>query len=324
MPAPARPAASPVQPFQQIQLKLDDLTTPGLPVLNSLFQQMFTQVNQLTGTAGPTQLASGVDVAGKTVSNLGEPQTATDAVSKGHAERNYSAAALAPQLESGGPAALKTYRALNSKQQQENYSNFLEGVLNTAPTANTSTITAGAPSGGSVVVTVSAGQHLYVSGNQVSYAQRSDTLALPTSFAISSITRMANTVTASAVTSLTVGTSVVVAGVTDTSYDGNFIITGATGSTLTWTQIGADSSSSGGSVAISTAYYYFLSTNSLTLALSQSYASDTQQNRISANQDGSALIAVAVLNSGGLDTAQSSAGATPPAVTGGIRLQLRL
>jgi hypothetical protein len=175
---PTRPApAQPNLPLQTTQLKLSDLQEPGLSTLNNLFSSIQNQITSLIGANGPTPLPSGANMGGAPVQNIGEPQSPADAISKAHAEANYSATALAPQLEAGQNTGLKTYRALNSKQQQESYSNFLEGVLNTAPTANTSTIT-GTTSGGSAVVSVSAGSHLFVSGNQNSYVQRTDTISL--------------------------------------------------------------------------------------------------------------------------------------------------
>lgn len=167
----------PTFPTQTTQLTLNDLQQEGLPVLNNLLTQMQTQLSSLAGANGPTPLPSGANVQGKPISNVGEPTGPSDAISKSHAEANYSAAALAPQLEAGNNQAtsLKSYRALNSRQQRENYSDFLEGVLNTAPTANTSTIS-GVLSGGNAVVTVTAGSHLFVSGNSNSYQQRTDTI----------------------------------------------------------------------------------------------------------------------------------------------------
>ncbi len=319
----AQPSA---QPLQQTQLRLEDLQQPGLPTLNTLISQIQGQLNTLSGALGKTPLPAGADLGGSALTGLGAPTSPTDAVSLAHAQANYSAAAIAPQLESGSPAALKTYRALNSQQQQENYSNFLEGVLNTAPTANTSIIEATPPSGGSVTVTISAGAHLYVSGRQVTYTQRSDTLALPASFPITAISRSGNVVTATtlAPTGYTAGEGIAVNGVTDNSYDGSFVLTSVSGITLTWNQINADSSSSGGTVSTANVYYYFVSGNSHELALSQAFPADTQQNRVSVNRDGTVLIATITLNAGGLDASQSSAGATPPVVTNGVRLQLRL
>jgi len=327
MPPPAKPVpGQPTTPIISGQFTPADMQDPNLALFNTWKTSIENQVNALSGAAGKSVLPAGVDVAGGTVTGLGEPTSPADAVSKGHAEANYSASALAPQLESGGKTSLKSYRALNSKAQKESYSNFLEGVLNTSPTANTSIITGGAPSGGSVPVTVSAGTHLFVSGNQASYAQRTDTLALPASFHISSISRTGNVVTAilSAAPSLVAGDAVAVTGVTDTSYDGTFILTSAVGTTLVWTQVGADSTSSGGLISTNTCYYYYVVGGNTVLTLAGPFSSDTQQNRVTVNADGTVLIAVAVLNAAGLDTTQSAAGATPPTATGNARLLTRL
>jgi len=139
---------------------------------------MATAINAQQGASGPVKQPSGIDVQGSTVTGIAPPKNPTDAVSSAHAEANYSAAALAPQLESGSKSALKSYRALNSKQQRENYTDFLEGALNTSPTTNTSTISGSGVVGGSAVVTVSAGAHLFPSGNVTPYPQRSDTISV--------------------------------------------------------------------------------------------------------------------------------------------------
>jgi hypothetical protein len=321
---------TPINPIQTTQFKVSDFTEAGLPFFNAQFTQLQNTVNALLGSAGKTQLASGIDVQGSTISSVGEPQSPTDAISKAHAEKNYSAVALAPQLESGakGGAGLKTFRALNSKAQQEMYSTFLNSVMNTSPTCNSSIITGAAPSGGTVAVTVSAGYHYYVDNNKITpYGQRTDTFSLPTSYSISAISRTGNVVTVTTTTpsGLVPGNPFAIAGVTDSSYDGTFVaIAPTSGTTITYNQNGPNSSSSGGSVAVATTYYYYLQGNSQTLALKGPFPSDTQQNRLSINVDQSVLIAVAVLNSGGLDPTQSAAGATPPAVTANARLLTRL
>lgn len=327
MPPPAPPVPNqPATPIISGQFTAQDMADPQLSLFNTWKTSIENQVNALSGAAGKSVLPAGVDVAGSTVTGIGEPQSPADAVSKGHAEANYSASALAPQLESGSGTSLKSYRALNSKAQKESYSNFLEGVLNTSPTANTSIITGAAPAGGSVAVTVSAGTHLFVSGNQASYAQRTDSLALPSSFHISSISRTGNVVTAilSAAPPLVAGDAVAVSGVTDPSYDGTFILTSAAGTTLVWTQVGTNSTSSGGLVSTNTCYYYYVIGGQSILTLAGPFSSDTQQNRVQVNVDGTVLIAVAVLNASGLDSTQSAAGATPPAATGNARLLTRL
>jgi hypothetical protein len=129
--------------------------------------------------------------------------------------------------------------------------------MSVAPTANTSTISSGSPSSGKVAVTISAGQHLFTSGKIVSYAQRTDSLSLPSGSAQS-------------------------------------------------------------------VYYYYLTVNSQSLAISPAFTEDTQQNRVQVNVDGTVLIAVATLGSGGLVTTQSAAGATPPSTTGNSRILARL
>lgn len=175
-------ASNVTNPTQTVQLTPSDLQDPSLGTLNNLIAQLQTQINQLNGSSGKTVLPSGVDVSGSTVSNVGAPQSPTDAVSKAHADANYSAAAIAPQLESGAKVGLKTYRALNSKSQSEQSSTFLYGMLNTSPTTNTSTVSATSPSGGSITVTCTAGYHTYPDSETITpYAQRSDALPVPSS-----------------------------------------------------------------------------------------------------------------------------------------------
>ena len=244
------------KPIQATQLKLSDLQQEGLPLLNSLLSQMATAINAQQGASGPVKQPSGIDVQGSTVTGIAPPKNPTDAVSSAHAEAKYSAKALAPKLESGSKTALKSYRQLNSKQQREQYSDFLEACMSTAPTTNSSSISATGPVGGSATVTISAGSHQFVSGNQNPYTQRSDTIAVP---------------------------------------------------------------GSGQNV-----YYYSLTTGSQTLALSGPFPQDTQQARLSVNQDGQVLIAVAAINSSGLISQQSAAGSTPPSSTGNYRLLTRL
>lgn len=311
-------------PLQSGQFTPADLQDPNLGMLNTWKSQVENQLNAISGAAGAAKMPAGIDVQGQgTVSNLPAPSSlkSSDAASAAHVEQNYNAAALGPQLEAGQNTGLKSYRALNSKAQTERYSNFLEGALNTAPTSNTSTI-----SGQGNEVTVSAGSHQFVSGNLQNYSQRTDTLALPTEFTISTISREANVVTATltATSDLQTGASVSVAGVEDNSYDGTFTLTAASGEGLTWAQTGTNSTSTGGTVSEGSVYYYYAESGSPTLAIAGPYAADSQTNRVSANTDGTVLIAVATMTSSGLDLTQSAAGATPPSTTGGVSLLTRL
>ena len=316
-------------PVQFSNFTKADFDDPNMGYFNTVMQQFANAINAGNGSAGKTALPAGIDMQGATVSGVGEPQSPTDAISKGHAEKNYSAQALAPQLEAGtktGPG-LKTYRALNSKTQQESYSTFLNGVTNTAPTTNTSIVSAGAPSGGSVTFTISAGFHLYVDGSIVPYGTFSDTVPLPSSQAITSMTRTSGVVTATGVfTGLSAGESIYELGALDSSFDGTFELISASGTTLTWAQPGfADGTTTGGAASTGGCYYVYLKNPSHTLAVSGPFSSDSQQNRLAANVDGQVLIAVVVINAGGVVTTQSAAGATVPAAQNkGNRIVARL
>jgi hypothetical protein len=313
-----------IYPIQAGQFTEEDLKDPGR--FNVWKSQIENAVNALIGARGPVQLPTGIDVQGAKVTGIGRPSSPTDAVSLAHAENSYSAAALAPQLESGSKNALKSYRALNSKQQQESYSTFLNKVANTAPTTNTTTVIGGAPSGGTVSITIPAGFHKLVDGSIIPFGTFTDTVALPSSQSISSLTRSSGVVTASGTFSgLSAGEPIYTDGVTDSSFDGTFTLTSATGTTLTWNQPNqVDASSTGGTVSTGGVYYFFLKNPSQQLAVSGPFPADTQENRLAANADGQVLIAVAVVNSSGVVDDESAAGATLPSSTNGNRIVSRL
>jgi len=320
-------------PIQYTQLTADDLKDPA--TFNTIFSQVFTKLNSVLGTTGPAQLANGVDVGGSTISNVGEPQSSTDAISQSHAESNYSASVLQPKLEAGGTHTLRTYRALNSKQQQEKYSTYLTAVSNTAPTTNTTTVQAGAAGGGVVSFTIPAGYHLRVDGSQAPFNTFTATVPIPTSQAIVSINRnAAGVVTATGTfVGLTAGQSVLIAGVgggagSGPSYSGTFILSSATSTTLIWNQFGQAPDpvgNSGGTVTSSGVFYVYLKYPSQNLAISGPFDSDSQQHRLEANIDGQVMIAVVVVDSSGVVSTQSAAGATIPiAQNNGNRIVARL
>jgi hypothetical protein len=316
----ANPASTPVQ-FTQFSLE-DLQSESGINNLNTLLTQLTKTVNANIGTAGPVVQPSGIDVQGATISNVGGVGPEHEAVSKSYAEKNYSAAAIGPQLEGNGKFPLKTVRRVNDGQQQEKFSTFLNSVANVAPTSNTSTISASG-----FTATVSAGSHQKVDGSLVSYGQRSDTLTAASPIGIVSLTRSGGTVTAvvSSPTGLLPGDSVTITGALDGSFNGTFIVaTVISPTSFTYAQAGADATTSGGSIATGRIFYYFLRTGSQTLSLSAPFDTDTQSNRIAANKDGSVLIAVASVNGSGVDLTTSAAGATPPSANGGIHLLTRL
>ena len=316
MSTPANPTSLPIQ-WAPLTSEECGGNSKMAAAFNQRLTQLFNSASAQTGAAGRPTIPSGIDVAGSTVSSIGEPQSPRDAVSKAHAEANYSAAALAPQLEAGGKNGFKGYRSLNSKSQQENYSTFLNRIANTVPTTNTSVVTAGAPEGGNVTITIPAGQQLFPDGSQQTFGTFTFTVALPSSQNITSISRTSGVTTALGTFSgLTAGESVYIAGIADTSFNGDFELSSASGSSLTWAQPNfADGSSTTGTVSTGGAYFCYLKYPSQTLDVSGPLPQDSQLNRLQSNLDNQALIAVAVVNGSGLVTTQSAAGATVPVAT---------
>jgi hypothetical protein len=242
--------------------------------------------------------------------------------------KNYGPAAIQPALDWTGDKILQSTIRTSDHNQRIGYSSFLNGVMNTAPTTNSSQIIADAPAGGSVVIGITAGYHTYVDGKQVvPYAQRTDTVPLPTGIAISSLTRSAGVVTAvvGSGTYTSNETVNIVGVVADPSFDGSFVITVGGTATFQYAQAEPNSSVSGqGTVGGASVYYYYIKRNSQTLALGGPYTEDTQQNRLQVCVDGTILIGVVYVNQNGADLSQSAAGATAPAQTGNSRLLTRL
>lgn len=310
-------------PVQLTQFKLEDFQSEdGINLLNQWVTQATKALNANIGTAGPVTIPKGIDVQGAAIANVGGVGPEHSAVSYAYAEAHYSAAAISPQLEAGSPHAPRSLRRINDNAQQEKYSTFLNTVSNTAPTSNTSTISASG-----FTATVSSGLHQRVDGSLASYAQRSDTLAPSSPITIISLTRVSGIVTA--VTSVPHGLfptdSVTIAGALDASFDGTFVVaTVPSPTTFTYPQAGVDASTTGGSITTGRVFFYFLRSGSRTLSLSQPFDTDTQSNRVAANQDGSVLIAVVSVSGSGIDLTASAAGATPPSVNGGVHILTRL
>jgi hypothetical protein len=309
-------------PLQQTQFTLADFQSEdGVRRLNQYLTNITRTLNQNLGTAGPVAMPSGIDVKGAAISNVGGIGPEHTAVSKAYAEANYSAAAIGPQLEGNGKYALRSLRRVNDQNQVENQSAWLEGMQSTSPTCNTATI-----SGSGATATVSAGYHLKPSGNIVPFASRTDTYTLPGSQAILTLVRRSSVVTAtlSAPLAITTGEVINIANTGDSSFDGAFVILTVSGAVYTWAQIATDSSSTGGTASEGSVYYYGLRRNSQTLSLFGPYSTDSQEQRLQINKDGSVLIAVASFTGTGLNLNQSAAGATPPPQNSGIHILTRL
>jgi hypothetical protein len=311
-------------PIQAPIFKSSDLQDEGLTLLNQWFTTIAQQLNAQAGHAGPVSFKNGIDLNGNQISNVGSPLTPSDVVTLDYANANLGASAIQPKLEATSANPLSTYRQLNSQVQRERYSSFLNDVLNTAPTANTATVS-GLTSGGSTTITVSSGFHQRVDGSQVPFAARSDTKTNPASFSITSLTRSGGIVTAVLGSSFTggIGSQINVTGTNDPSFQGVFYVLTVVGSTITYAQNGPNAGTVGGTISLVITCYYTISRNQNQLNLVE-VGADTWSARVAASFDGTTIIAVVALNSSGLDPVNSAAGASPPVTGAAIPVIRRL
>jgi hypothetical protein len=333
-PFPSAPSSSPPAPLQQITLTADDLKDPAL--INNILQNHAQLLNYILGHGGePPYFKAGANFGGKPVRNVGMPETDGDVVPLAFANSNFGAAAIAPQIQALGKSVLQSYRRINDRVQQERYSTFLNSITGVAPTSNTSAVIPGTPSGGFVPVTITAGFHQFVDGHQEPYAAFNDSLTLPTSYAIASMTRTGGVVTGTTtgINVLGPGETVVISGASDPSFDGQQLLVAPTSTpTFTFNQSGPNATATGGVVSLNGVYYYSRRVGQSVLFRTGPFASDSWTNRLSfaggtnPSLDGSTLIAVVVVNNNGVDTVNSGAGNTPPVsnIGAGVRLFGRL
>lgn len=249
-------------PLQQLNFTESDLANPShfIAQLNTILNNQSQVLNQFLGygnNQGSIPISGQLDLQGNKITGVAPATIGSDVVTHEVAESRYSAPALKKHFESGGKSSLISYRQLNNVSQREQSSSFLNDLVSTAPTANTSTISATAPAGGTTSVTISAGTFSKVDNTLVHYLSLTSSLPVP---------------------------------------------------------------GSGESV-----YYIFIQKRATELFLYPTvFPADTWANRVSASFDGNTLIAVIVLNGSGLDTVNSGAGGTLPAVGAGVRLFGRL
>jgi hypothetical protein len=313
------PLTQPTLPIQSPVFTKADLEDDSLPLLNQFLNDVSQKLNALSGHSGPIILHNSLNMNGNPIQNAGVPKGPNDVVNIEYALKNYGASAVAPQLEATGKQILQTTRRLNDQVQRENYSSFLNGVLNTTPTSNTSTVTFGVASGGSVTVAISAGYHQRLDGSTVPYSGYNDTLTLPTSFALTSLSRTGGIVTAitSVSNPLVAGQNFSIpagSGLSNNSFIGTYVVLNVSSSTqFTFQQLGQiDATATGGVISLGGVYYYSIVRGQTTLSRTGPFVSDLWTNRVAASNDGQTIIAVAVVNSSGGDTVNSAAGATAP------------
>lgn len=317
-------------PIPQVTWKKSDFEDPSLTLFNQQWQNLVQAINVLQGHTGKSTVLSPMDLSNKQIKNLGSPTDTNDAVSKAYADANYGATAVRQQMEILGKSVLQSMRRLNDVNQRETTSSFLNSLMSTAPTTNNSNVTFGSPGGGTVPVTISAGQFSRPDESVVSYPAFNDTVPLPTLINISTLARSGGvvTLTTSGVNPYHAGDTINVTSgnaLSDTSFVGTFVITTIVtpGSVFQYDQTAPNASATGGQVDSGGVFYYHLNTQQNILSRTAAPV-DTWQNRLVASFDGQTIIGVAVVNGVGGAVTQSAAGATPPAQTGGVRIFGRL
>lgn len=323
---PEQQSSTPPAPLGQITLVSDDLKEQSLGMLNKILQDHTQMINYLLGHAGPTALKSGLDMGGQRISNVGDPVHPTDGVSHSFAQTRYGPGALKPHFEQLGKSVLQSYRRLSDPIQREKNSSFLNQVLTVAPTTNTSTVVFGAPGGGFVPVTISAGFHQLVDGSQEAYIGFNDSLPQPVSYPISGagLTRAGGTVSGATTgpNALLPGQTVTMIGQSNTTFNGQFVLATVAGLNFTYQQIAPDGTSHNGSISLNGVYYYSRRAGQNRLFRTGPFAVDSWSNRLNSGLDGSTLIAVAVVTAAGGDNTNSAAGGTSPATNNGAGIRI--
>lgn len=167
---------------------------------------------------------------------------------------------------------------------------------------------------GSVTVTIPASPFTFADGSKTYLYGRTDTLSLPTSYGIHSISSVGNlvTVVTYVATGLTAQSSMTIAGVSPAGFNGSYPISSATPPyTFTYQASLGTVSGSGGSVEVGNVWYYSVKKGSRIVILSGPYSGDTAQNRLQVNFDGNQIVAVVVLTNSGGQVSLSGGGGSP-------------
>jgi hypothetical protein len=294
--------------------QLPKLNFPGIDGgMQRWLDQLTDTVNTLSGYNGTVQLSNHLDMSGNRVMNIGSPESGTDALSSGQANKSYSASALRPQLESGGSNPMSSYRMLNNGSQREARSSFLNDLMSTPPSANTIFPTTTSVSGG-LQVTIPSGPFTFADGSSMMLIGRTDVLTPPTDFTISSISVTNNLVTVQTTTAtgLTAGSAMTINGVTPSQFNGSFpVLTVISPTEFTYQDLIGTGTGSGGTVELNDVYYYTVNKRDPTVHLLGPYNGDTAENRLQVCFDGSQIVAVVVLTASGTLAGSSGGGGSP-------------
>lgn len=281
------------------------------------FQQWLNQltdtINYHSGYNGEIEFADHINMKGKNIKGVGAPVDPDDVISSAIASSRYSAAALAPQLESNQATPLKSYRQMNNKTQREQQSSWLNDLMSAPPSANNLFPTITNVSGG-VQVSLPSGIFQFADGTSVKLQGRTDLLSLPAQYAITSLAVSGGVVTYNgAATGLVAGEIMTVAPATNPSYAGTFQIISSSsgGAVLEWQDPGASGTETSGNIQVNGVYYYAVKKRTTFVSLLGPFAADTLQNRLQVNFDGFAIVAVVVVTASGGQVAQSGGGGSP-------------
>jgi hypothetical protein len=319
-------ATNVANPFPNPILKKSDLDDDNLTLLNQILANFSKGLNDISGINGPISLANHINLNGNRIQNVGAPVSPTDAIPNSYANDTYGAKALAPAFNALGKQVMQTYRQLSNPNQREMSSSFLNNLHSSSPTTNTSIVIPGTPSGGFTPVTITGGLHQFMDRSQFPYAAYNDSLPLATIYTISgTLTRTSGVVSGatSGPNSLVVGDTVAIV-TTDHSFNGQFVLVSAVSPNFTYNQSAPDGTSAGGTISFGNVYYYLRFAGQSVLHRVGPFGVDSWGNRLPGSYDQSTLIAVVVVNGSGVDVNNSSAGATPPAQTNGVRIFGRL
>lgn len=280
--------------------------------LQAWLSQLADTVNTHSGYNGVIATANHLSLSGYRLMDVGAPEEATDAISSGVAEENYSVSALAPQLEAGASTGLKSMRRVNDKNQREQSSSWLNDLMSSVPSAN-QIFPVISNVGGSVQVVIPSSLYIFADGSSILLISRTDTLSRPAQYAISSISCTGNVVTVvtAIATGLAAGQAATITGVTPPSFNGTFGLTSVAGTTLTYQLDLGSTTGSGGYVQTNSVYYYCVAKRDPTVHLLGPYPSDTAQNRLNANGDGFKIVAVVTVTNAGGQVSQSGGGGSP-------------
>ena len=305
------------QPTKLGKINFSSLSLPE----SLLMSQLIDNVNMLAGHSGPVQIADDLDLSGNQIKNVAPPSAGSDVLTREAAESSYSAAALRPQLESGGSTPFSGYRQINNGSQRESAASFLNDLMSTPPNANAiyPTLTT---SGGSVQSVIPASLFTFSDGSTILLNGRTDLLSLPMQYALSSITAASGVVTAvfaytGTPPSIAAGNAGTIAGVSAVAFNGTFtlisVVIDTIGMTVTveYQDPSAPGSGTGGYFQLNGVYYYAAKKRSQDIYLLGPYESDTNQNRINAAFDGYQLVCVVVITNSGGQVAQSGGGGSP-------------